>query len=452
MNARGQVVMTQIQRSQWKNRLGFILAAAGSAVGLGNIWRFPYMVGENGGSIFIIVYLLCVLLLGLPIMIAEITLGKITQRNPVGAFKVLAGERSPWQMVGFSGVLAAFVILSYYSVVAGWCLDFIWKSLTGVFQPGHTMAEVTSIFQQLTANPRAQTFFHGLFMVMVVVIVLAGVQRGLQRWNEILMPALIFILLVLIAFSMRQSGANQGLQFILRPDPSKLTGHSLLAAMGQCFFSLSIGMGAMLTYGSYLRKQQRVPPATGWVVGMDTGIALLAGFVVFPVVFTFGQQPQQGPGLVFVTLPAAFLQMQGGTAIALAFFILLLFAALTSAISMLEVVTAYFTDEFNMTRRLAALMSGTVCFLMGTGCAYSGAYLDFLDTLASNYLLPLGALFISLFVGYKVNKELTRGEFRGTWYAGLFGVWHLCIRVIAPALVIVVFLNSIGILDKLLSK
>jgi NSS family neurotransmitter:Na+ symporter len=444
--------MTDAGRSQWRSRVGFIWAAAGSAVGLGNIWRFPYMVGENGGSIFIVVYLLCILLLGLPIMMAEVMMGKAAQRNPVGAFKKLAGERSPWQGVGFMGVLAAFVILSFYSVVAGWCLAFIWKAVTGVFQPGHTMEEVVAIFGELVGSPSRQTFYHGLFMLITVGIVVAGVQKGLQRFSEILMPALIVILIGLIVFAMQLPGGTKALAFLLRPDPGKLSGQMILAAMGQCFFSLSLGMGAMITYGSYLRKQDHVPSSSFWVVLMDTGIALLAGFAVFPVVFAFGQEPEAGPGLVFKTLPAAFLQMPGGTWVALAFFVLLLCAAVTSAISLLEVITAYFVDEYSMPRAVATTMFGLVCFLMGMGCAFSMEYLDVLDKLQGNYLLPLGALFISLFAGWKLDAALARSEFAHTWYTGLFGVWRACVRVVAPVLVALVFLNAMGVFDALFKK
>lgn len=437
--------MAQIQRSHWGSRIGFIFAAAGSAVGLGNIWRFPYMTGEHGGSIFVLVYLLSVILLGLPIIIAEVILGKTSQRNPVGAFKVLAGEKSPWQIVGFMGVLAAFVILSFYSVVAGWSVGFIYKTMTGVFGPGHTMEEVIGIFNALISSPAKQILYHGIFLVIVIAIIVAGVQKGLQRWNEILMPSLILILIGLIIYSMTLPGAFDGIRFMLQPEPEKLTGSSILAAIGQCFFSLSLGMGAMITYGSYLRKHDRSPGSSGWVVLMDTGIAMLAGLAVFPIVFSFGQEPAQGPGLVFVTLPAAFLQMPGGTLVAMAFFILLFFAALTSAISLLEVITAYFIDEFNMPRQLAAPMFGLICFLMGIGVAYSGGYFDFLDTLASNYLLPIGAVFISLFVGWKLNKQIMKSDFEGTWYARFFNTWLWCIKILSPALVIIVFLNTFGI-------
>ncbi len=432
-------------RSHWASRIGFIWAAAGSAVGLGNIWRFPYMTGENGGSIFILVYLLCVALLGLPLIIAEVMLGKISQRNPVGAFQKLAGKNTPWQLAGFMGVLAAFVILPFYSVVAGWCLSFLYKTITGVFEVGHSMAEIMSIFKQLTSSPIQQSVFHGLFLAMTVGIVLAGVQKGLQRWTEILMPALILILVGLAGYGLTLPGAQEGLNFLLSPQPEKLTSQSILSAMGQCFFSLSLGMGAMLTYGSYLRANDRASNSSLWVVLMDTVIALLAGFVVFPIVFTFTHEPAQGPGLVFVTLPASFLQMPGGTWIALAFFILLFFAALTSSISLLEVVTAYFIDEHKMLRSAAAIMPGVVCFLMGVGCAYSGGYFDFLDKLASNYLLPLGALIISLFTGWKLDKKFAKNDFGGTWFYGFFYPWLWCVRIIAPLLITLIFLNALGI-------
>lgn len=432
-------------RSHWGSRIGFIWAAAGSAVGLGNIWRFPYMTGENGGSMFILVYLLCVALLGLPIIIAEVLLGKISQRNPVGAFQKLAGKNTLWQLAGFMGVLAAFIILPFYCVVSGWCLSFLYKAITGVFESGHSMAEVTVIFKQLTSSPFQQSVFLALFLSMTVAIVLAGVQKGLQRWTEILMPALILILIGLAVYGLTLPGSQEGLKFLLNPQPEKLTSQSILAAMGQCFFSLSLGMGAMLTYGSYLRANDRVSSSSLWVVLMDTGIALLAGFALFPIVFTFTHEPAQGPGLVFVTLPAAFLQMPGGTWVAIAFFVLLFFAALTSSISLLEVITAYFIDEHKMPRPQAAIMFGVICFLIGVGCAYSGGYFDFLDKLASNYLLPLGALIISLFVGWKIDRKFIKSDFAGSWHMNLYYPWLWCARIIAPLLVALVFLNSLGI-------
>lgn len=440
--------MANKDRGQWKSQMGFVLAAAGGAVGLGNIWKFPYEVGANGGSAFLLVYLLLILFLGLPVLIAEVILGKATQRNPVGAFQELDGKKSPWQTIGFVGVLAAFVILSFYSVVAGWCFEFIWQGFKGAYSSSGSTEAVKQIFGDLQADQPRQLAYHGAFILITIGIVFAGVQSGIQRVCEILMPLLIVILIGLVVFAMTQPGAKQGVKFLLEPDFSKLTSKAILAAMGQCFFSLSLGMGAMLTYGSYLRKEDKVISAAGWVVTMDTGIALLAGFVIFPIVFSFGIDPGAGPGLVFVSLPAAFQQLSAGTIVGTAFFILLIAAAITSAISLLEVITAYFVDEYQMGRRLASVMFGLLCFLIGVGCTYSGDYFNFLDNLASKYLLPLGALFISLFAGWRLNRHIAESEFKDSRFAAAFGIWLFCVRYVAPVLVTLVFLNAIGVFEK----
>ena len=444
--------MTNNERGQWNSRLGFIFAAAGSAIGLGNIWRFPYIVGENGGSAFLVVYLLLILFLGLPVLVAEIMLGKASQRDPVGAFEKLDRPGSYWKGVGYMGVLSAFIILAFYSVVAGWCIDFIIRAATGSFSPAASPAMAAQAFGVLTSSAPVQIWCHGIFIAFVVGIVYAGVQAGLQRWCEILMPLLLVILIGLIFFSMSLPGAAKGVEFLLKPEVGKLNADAMLAAMGQCFFSLSLGMGAMLTYGSYLRKEDNVVSSAGWVVTLDTGIAIFAGFVIFPIVFSYGIDPAAGPGLVFVSLPMAFQQMPAGSIVALAFFVLLLAAAVTSAISLLEVISAYFVDEFKMPRHLAAVMFGLICFLMGVGVAYNLAYLDWLDNVASNYLLPLGALAISLFVGWKLELEIARSEFAGTKFQAVFGVWLGCVRFVAPVLIALVFLNKIGVFAYLSAK
>jgi len=429
--------------------MGFILAAAGSAVGLGNIWKFPYVVGMNGGSAFLFVYLLLILFLGLPILIAEVMLGKTTQKNPVGAFQDLDGKRTPWQLIGFMGVAAAFIILSFYSVVAGWCFEFIIQGFKGAYAAGGDPEAVKGIFGALTGSQSTQIIYHAVFISITMLIVLFGVQSGLQRVCEILMPLLIVILVGLSIFAMTLSGAGQGVEFLLKPDPSKLTPDAILAAMGQCFFSLSLGMGAMLTYGSYLRKEDNVLSSSAWVVTMDTGIALLAGFVIFPIVFSFSIEPGVGPGLVFVSLPMAFQQLPGGSIVGTAFFVLLLAAAITSAISLLEVITAYFVDQFKMSRKTASLVFGLACFGIGIPCTNSEVYFGWLDKISSNYLLPLGALFISLFCGWVLKREIAESEYKDTKFASLFGVWLFCVRFIAPIMVTLVFLNSIGVLAKL---
>jgi len=444
--------MTNSDRGQWKSRLGFIFAAAGSAIGLGNIWRFPYIVGENGGSAFLVVYLLLILFLGLPVLVAEVMLGKAAQRDPVGAFEELDRKGTPWKIVGYMGVLAAFIILAFYSVVAGWCIDFIIRSAAGEFSSSSSPAIASQAFHVLVSTHAVQIWCHLIFILMVVGIVYSGVQAGLQRWCEILMPLLLVILVGLIFFAMSQKGAEKGLEFLLKPDTSKLTRDAILAAMGQCFFSLSLGMGAMLTYGSYLRKEDNVVSSAGWVVTLDTAIAIFAGFVIFPIVFSFDIDPGAGPGLVFVSLPMAFQKMAAGSLVALAFFVLLLAAALTSAISLLEVISAYFVDEFKMPRHLAAIMFGMICFLMGVGVTYNLDYLDWLDNLASNYLLPIGALLISIFVGWRMEQKIARSEFAGTKFETFFGLWLFCVRFIAPVLIALVFLNKVGVFAWLSGK
>lgn len=437
--------MTSVRRGQWRSRLGFILAAAGSAVGLGNIWKFPYVLGQNGGSVFLILYLVLIAFLGLPILIGEVMVGKASQKNPVGAFKKLDGARTPWQTIGFMGVVSAFVILSFYSVVAGWCVDYILKWGSGAFQAGMTADEVGQVFGGLTDSPLREIVMHGVFISLTIGVVVMGVEKGLQRWCEVLMPGLILILVALIVYALGRPGAMDGVYYLLKPAPENLKPESVLAAMGQCFFSLSLGMGAMMTYGSYLRKEDGVVSSSVWVVLVDTGIALLAGFVIFPIVFAYGAEPAAGPGLVFVSLPLAFLDMPGGQIVALAFFSLLLFAALTSAISLLEVITAYFVDEFGVGRGKASIGFGSICFVLGAGCAYSDALFDAMDNIAFNYMLPLGALFISLFVGWRLKKQIAEEEFSEGWLPKVFGVWLWCVRIVAPALMILVFLNVIGV-------
>lgn len=438
--------MSQVQRSHWTSRIGFVLASAGGAVGLGNIWRFPYMTGENGGSIFILIYLGCVILLGLPVMIAEVLIGKTTQLNPVGAFRQLAGSKSPWQVPGYMGILTAFTILSFYSVVAGWCIAFLYKAVTGVFSSGISFEEINNIFKKLTSSPIEQGIFHSIFMFFTVLIVYAGVKKGLQRWSEILMPLLILIIIILIGYGLTLSGAKDGMRFLLEPQPNKLTHKSIMDAVGQCFFSLSLGMGAMLTYGSYMDRKDKVVSPCLWVVFMDSAIALLAGIAVFTIVFTYTTDLSQGPGLVFVVLPNIFSKMPLGTLFAILFFTLLFFAAITSAISLLEVITAYFIDQYDMPRSHATIIFGTICLIIGVGCIFSGEFFDFLDKLSTHYLLPIGGFMISLFAGWKLDQNIVKSEFQGSWYGIFYYPWLICVRVICPTLILLVFLRAHGVI------
>ncbi len=387
-------------RGNWGTRVGFIAAAAGSAVGLGNIWKFPYITGMYGGAAFVIVYLLFVILICIPVMNSELLIGRLTGKNPVGAFKELI-PKSSWWVVGAMGVLAGFIILSYYSVIAGWAIAYIFKS--GAYMAAGAGAEQANVFVNFITSPVAPIVWHGIFMVICIGIVVAGVEKGIEKYSKILMPALVVLLLILIIRSVTLPGAGKGLAFYLNPDFSKLSAEGILAALGQAFFSLSLGMGCMITYGSYLKKDSNIPTDSYWISGADTLIAFLAGLVIFPAVFAFGLEPGAGPGLTFITLPAVFASMGAiGHFFGILFFILLTVAAITSAISLLEVVCAYFIDEVKWNRKKAAWIMGIIIFLLGVPSSlgqgvWSGVriiggrdILDSLDFIASNLLLPIG--------------------------------------------------------------
>lgn len=436
-----------VGRGNWGSRIGFILAAAGSAVGLGNIWKFPYITGEMGGGAFVLVYLACVAVVGTPIMFAEIVIGKLGQRDPVGSLRELAGRDSPWQVVGWAGVLSAFVILSFYSVVAGWAIAFFLRALLGAMAPGSDHEQVAGLFQALYANPFEQVFWHALFMAAVVAIVAGGVRRGIERWSQILMPALGLLLFVLLGYAVTLDGFAEGVAFMFAPRFAQLTPSAVLEAMGHSFFTLSLGMGVMITYGSYLERESNVVRSGLAIVGLDTGIALIAGVAIFAIVFQFGLEPAAGPGLVFQTLPVAFSDLPGGSILAAMFFMLLVFAALTSAISLLEVAVAFFHDELGWDRRLAATGVGSVIFLLGIPSATFGSFLDFMDQISTNYLLPLGGLGIAIYAGWVLDRARAAVALAGVPMPGTMAVWLLLLRYVTPLAVIVVFLSKIGMIE-----
>ncbi len=443
------------KRGHWSSRMGFILASAGSAVGLGNIWKFPYITGMHGGGAFVLFFIFCIITVGIPIMIAEMVLGRHTHKDPVGAFRSLRG--GVWTVVGWLGVAAGFVILSYYCVVAGWTVNYLWLSFSGAFSGGNT-AQVPELFSGLLADDLRQVFWQGVFMGLTVFIVLGGVSKGLERANRILMPILFLILAGLAGYGILSPGGAEAFQFLFSADWSKLDPPAMLEAMGHAFFSLSLGMGAMLTYGSYAGEKMNIPHVAITVSIMDTCVALLASLAIFPIVFAYGMQPAAGPGLVFKTLPIIFSKMPGGSIIAVLFFLLLVFAALTSAISLLEVVVAYYCDEKNWGRRKATLLMGGIIFLLGVPSALSNNllkdvhfignrnFLDSVDLLCTNYLLPLGGLLIAVFTGWVLTtrlaqREIEKGEVRFHFYP----LWHFLIRYVSPVLMAAVFLNKIGL-------
>ncbi|MGD8396070.1 MAG: sodium-dependent transporter, partial [Candidatus Eiseniibacteriota bacterium] len=389
------------QREHWGSRIGFVLAAAGSAIGLGNIWKFPFITGLYGGAAFVLVYLVCIVIVGFPVMLIEFAMGRKTQRNPVGAYAAIAGKKSLWIWAGGVGVLAGFVILSYYSVVAGWCISYIVKSLGGGFGQLQDPAQAGALFEAFAGTPSQALVAHALFMLLCIVVVAQGIKSGIETASRTLMPTLIVILLLLVLRGLTLEGSGGGIEFLFKADFSKITGDSILVALGHAFFTLSLGMGAMITYGSYLSKKDDLVSSAIMVVILDTVIALLAGVAIFTAVFAEGLAPDAGPGLIFHVLPVVFGHMPGGTLFAFLFFLLLSIAALTSGISLLEVVIAYMVDEKGWPRRKATWTFGAIIFLLGVPSALafgpwsdikigSWNFFDFFDYVSFKYMLPIG--------------------------------------------------------------
>lgn len=439
-------------REQWGSRLGFVLAAAGSAVGLGNIWKFPYMTGENGGAAFLIIYLALVFTIGLSVMLAEFAIGRAAQRDPVGAFAILRGKM--WPLVGGIGIIAGFIILSFYSVVAGWTIAYVVKMASGALV-GDAEA-LGGMFGSFISDPVEPLLYHALFMAICVAVVLGGVHGGIERASKILMPMLFVLLIVLIGRSVTLEGAEKGLEFFFNPDFSKVNADMLNGALSQAFFSLSIGMGAMITYGSYLNKKENLGKSALWVSFLDSGVAILAGLLILPAVFAFGFDPQAGPGLTFITLPAVFSQMAGGTFFGILFFVLLAVAALTSAVSLLQPIIAYFADEKGWNPKTAAVVFGGIIFLLGIPSSLSlgiwsdihiigeKGFLDSMDYIASNILLPVGGILISVFVGWvvadKMKAEVTN---EGSIPMPLMAVWLFICRFVAPIAVAWILISGL---------
>lgn len=426
-------------RGNWGTTFGFILAATGSAIGLGNIWKFPYITGVYGGGAFVLIYLGCVVIVGLPLMMSELIIGRKTQRNPIGAFNELNKSSVPWQLTGWLGVASGFVILSFYSVIAGWSIAYIFKSIAG-FSGSNEM--IQGQFGLLAGDPVISTFWHTLFMALTIAIVIGGVQRGIERWSKILMPLLFLILLILMLYGLFYTeGGSRAWAFLFKPNFSELSAEAVLSALGHAFFTLSLGMGAMLTYGSYMRRTESITRDAITISILDTVIALMAGLAIYSLVFSYNMDPAQGPGLIFTTLPVLFADL--GQWVSVPFFVLLVFAALTSAISLLEVVVSFFIDEKTWSRKKATLILGTVIYLIGIVCAISSGVFDFFDKASTNYMLPLGGLLTGLFVGWVLPKDLVGKEFGS--FGILFSGLRFTLRFITPVAVIIVFLHGLGL-------
>jgi len=429
----------------------FILAAAGSAVGLGNVWKYPYIAGENGGAAFTLVYLACVAIIGLPLLIGEFLLGQVSEKSPVGAYRRFGGRDSWWPLVGGLGVFTGFLVLSFYSVVAGWAMAYVVKAVQGEFSVMVDSQVAADIFGRFSSNLWGPLFWHFLFMAITIWVVVLGVKSGLEKCNKVLMPALLVILLMLLVRSLTLPGAGAGVRFLWQPDFSKLSWEAVLLALGHAFFTLSLGMGVGITYGSYLKTNVNVPKAALWIALLDTGIALLAGLVIFPAVFATGGEVKAGPSLIFETLPVVFNHLPFGTFFGFCFFVFLSMAALTSAISMLEVVAAYFVDERQWSRRWAAIIPGVIIFILGIPCSLSFGLLqsfqlsgrtvfDWFDYLASNLCLPIGGLLLAVFVGWQWKSSVSFFFAKSSLPFFVAKVWHFIVRWLAPILVIVILL------------
>lgn len=441
----------------------FVLAAAGSAVGLGNVWKFPYMAGDSGGGAFVLLYFACIALLGLPVMMSEVLLGRRGRSSPVNTMRALAkeeGRSSLWGLLGVMGMLTGFLILSYYSVVAGWTLAYVTEAAGGSFS-GISAQGVGEMFNRLVADPWRLMFWHTLFMVLTMVVILRGVRRGLEAAVRFLMPGLFLLILAMVGYAAIAGDFLGGLRFLFAPDFSRITPEVVLKAMGQAFFTLSLGMGAIMMYGAYLPREASIAGTSVQVALTDTLIAILAGLAIFPIVFANGLEAGQGPGLIFNTLPLAFGHMPGGTLFGLLFFILLVFAAWTSAISMIEPAVAWMVERFSFTRLRASLVCGLIVWVTGVGTvlsfnrwtrvglldgtAFEGkSFFDLLDYLTSNIMLPLGGILICLFAAWVMGEPSRRDELRIKHPAG-YALWRFLARYIAPLGVVLIFLHVLGI-------
>lgn len=433
----------------WSSRWTFILAATGSAVGLGNIWKFPYMAGDNGGGAFVLVYLACICVIGLPIMLGEIMIGRRGRSSPANSMRSLAKEAntsSAWTLLGATGALAGLLILSFYSVAAGWAMSYVFNGFQNI-----TAESSSASFNNLLSSPSSLIFWHTLFISITVLIVARGILKGLEKWINTLMPILFLIILLLCVYAMQTGAFLEGLSYLFMPDFSKINPQVMLEALGQAFFTLSLGMGAIMAYGAYMPANQNIGKTAISVAALDTGVALLAGIAIFPIVFANGLAPSEGPGLVFVTLPIAFSAMPFGILFGTLFFVLLSIAALSSSISLIEPGVAWLIESLRIKRKTATILLGFTAWFIGLFSALSfnliseftifgRNFFDATDFLTSQIMLPLGGIFIAIFVGWIMKKEHVL-EGLGFKEDIIFKAWYFSVRYIAPVLVGLVFLN-----------
>ncbi|MBB5172858.1 sodium-dependent transporter [Texcoconibacillus texcoconensis] len=445
------------QPEQWASKLGFILAAAGSAIGLGAIWKLPFTAGENGGGAFFLVFVLMLLFLGLPLLLAEFTIGRKTQREAISAYRTLAPD-SNWHWIGKLGVGAAFLLLSFYSVVGGWIVIYLVQAISGQFV-GLDSEGFENMFAQVTQNGWLVLTAHFVFMIMTILVVQGGIQKGIERSTRWMMPTLFVLFIIIVIRSVTLDGAMEGIAFFFYPDFSNLDGQTILYALGQAFFSLSLGISVMVTYSSYLKKEEDLPRSAISIVSLTLFISILAGLAIFPAVFSLGFEPTEGPPLIFIVLPAVFSEMVFGQLFFTLFIILLLFATLTSAFSLLEIVVASVTKNNPEKRKKVAWICGLLIFTLGIPSALSEGILPTLpvigmtffgasDFLVSNILLPVGALLIAIFTPLKIKKDdlFTEIQHGSSFKRRTFEIWYFLLKYIVPVAILLAFLNAIGII------
>lgn len=427
------------KREQFTGRLAVVLAMAGSAIGLGNIWRFPYLVGQNGGAAFILVYIVACALLAIPVFLSECVIGRRSGSSTFGAMRKLA-PGSNYRWAGLVTVITPVLLLSFYSVVGGWSVDYLLKACTLRFTQ-----DSTGLFEELLSSTWEPIFMHTAFMVVTAIVILLGVKKGIERFTKVTMPLLFVLIIIIVVFGLTLPGAGKGVEYLVKPDFTKITPSVITSAMGQAFFSMSLGVGTILTYASYVSKEENLMVLAGGTAVFDLLFAVLAGFAVMPAVFAAGIQPGQGPGLLFDTLPYIFSQMTPwvGAVISILFFLSVLVAALTSSISLLEVGVAYLVEEKGVSRTKATIGLGAIVWAIGVACSLSGGFFDFLDHLCSDWLMPFGGLLFAMFVGWKMSRadvrdELTNG---GTRNRTLFNVVYFLIRYFAPIGILGIFLT-----------
>ena len=448
-------------REHWGSKMGFVMAAAGSAIGLGSLWRFPYVAGDNGGGAFVLLYLIFTFLISLPVFIAALMVGRASQQSPVLAYSSLRNNSANWKLLGYLNMLTCFIILAYYCVVSGWCLNYALMSITQ-FTKGKTPEEIKDVFNIVYRSPDLNLFWLFIILALNVGIVLSGVRKGIERWSKILMPSLLLILVGLLVYGMTLDGFKQAFHFIFKPDFGKLSPSVILNALGMSFFTLSVGLGINVTYGSYLSENESIPKTSLIIAIMTVAVSLFAAMMIFPVVFTFDFTPEGGPGLIFQTMPVLFEKLPASLFLSTIFFVLVVFTALTSSIALLEVIVANLIETVGFSRKKAVLLTAGAIFLLGIPCALAGTdylfpnwkavygknFFDTMDYITASWMMPISALLTTLFVGWFLDKDIAKKQFNlGNRARFLYYPWRFFMRYLAPFVVIIILLQKGGIID-----